>query len=55
MTLDYCIQILSEHNKWRRGEGNYGDPDAMIYHPATIGQAIDFAIEQLHRLKGLEK
>jgi len=56
MTLDECIATLTEHNKWRRGEAPY---DAMgIDSPCTpmrLGKAIEYAIEELHRLKGLVK
>ena len=56
MTLDECITILTEHNKWRRGEPPYDAPRQYPYQTATeVGQAIDYAIEELHRLKGLEK
>lgn len=56
MTLDECITILAEHNKWRRGEGNYAY--AGVPAPVTsrdLGVAMDYAVEELHRLKGLEK
>lgn len=50
MTIDDCILILTNHNKWRRGDDEYRMAD-----PERLGLAIDFAIEELHRLKGLEK
>ena len=50
MTLSECIKILTAHNKWRRGDDNEGMAD-----PVILGEALDFAIEELHRLEGLEK
>ena len=50
MTLDFCIELLTKHNKWRRGEDTHEMVDATL-----LGEAVDFAIEQMHRLKGLEK
>lgn len=52
MTLDECIKILTEHNKWRRGEIQM---EVVLDYPSKLGKAIDYAIEELHRLKGLEK
>jgi len=49
MNLDECITILTEHNKWRRGA------DIPMVEQRQLGEAIDYAIEELHRLKGLEK
>ncbi len=56
MTIDKCIEILVAHNAWRRGDEPYengGEP--WPHSPREIGQAIDFAVEELHRIKGLEK
>jgi len=50
MTLTDCIELLTKHNKWRRGDDSHEMVDVT-----ELGIAIDFAIEQLHRLKGLEK
>jgi hypothetical protein len=50
MTIDECIAVLTAHNKWRRGSDEMPQDS-----PATLGLAIDYAIEELHRLKGLEK
>ena len=56
MTLDDCINILTEHNKWRRGKEPYHNGgEELPYTIYELGYAIDFAIEELHRLKGLEK
>lgn len=52
MTLDECITILTEHNKWRRGETVL---EIGVDYPSKLGEAIDYAIEELHRLKGLEQ
>ncbi len=52
MTLDECIKILTEHNKWRRGETTL---EIDVDYPKNLGGAIDYAVEELHRLKGLEK
>ena len=53
MTLDDCITILTEHNKWRRGKHPYDDSrTGFPFGSKTIGEAIDYAVE---RLKGLEK
>ena len=46
MTIDECIAVLTAHNKWRRGSD-----DMPQDSPATLGLAIDYAIEELHRLK----
>lgn len=49
MTIDECIKILTEHNLWRRGA------DTPMGNVKELGEAIDYAIEELHRLRGLEK
>lgn len=48
MTIDEWITILTEHNLWRRGY------DTPMGDAKELGEA-DYAIEELHRLKGLEK
>jgi hypothetical protein len=56
MKLDEVIHILTEHNMWRRGKPPYdGLPDGSEPKPKEVGEAIDFAVEELHRLNGLEK
>lgn len=48
MTHDEAIHILTEHNKWRRGEGVYGDIGGdMPVSPKELGEAIQYAIDQL--------
>lgn len=53
MTYQQAQVILSEHQKWRRGEGKYAfseDPLQnvdMPYTPTEIGCAIDKALEAL--------
>jgi len=53
MNIDQAIEILTEHNHWRRGEPPYDDiPTAdMLLKPKEIGEAIDFAVEELHKIK----
>lgn len=56
MTIDECIKILTEHNKWRRGIEPYDDSRKEFpFGVKAVGEAIDYAIEELHRLRGLEK
>lgn len=56
MTLEKCIDVLTKHNQWRRGDVPYEKSGELFpYSPREIGLAIDYAIEELHRLKGLEK
>ena len=55
MTLDQCITILTEHSQWRKAEPPYENQHDSPHTPSEIGSAIDYAIEELHRLKGLEK
>lgn len=50
MNLERCIQILTEHNKWRRGVAPYdGMPPNKMPEatPKELGEAIDFAINKL--------
>lgn len=56
MNLAKAMDILTEHNKWRRGEPPY-DTIPPVDHatPKEIGEAIDVAIEEMHRIAGLEK
>jgi hypothetical protein len=48
MFLDECITILTEHSKYMRREWLTNEEHKLM-------KAIDYAIEELHRLKGLEK
>ena len=43
MDIMECLEILSYHNKWRRG---YRDE---CLPPVVVGEAIDFAINELSR------
>ena len=53
MKFKTAYRILSEHQKWRRGEGKYawsGDPTKRVdmpYTPKKLGVAIDTALEAL--------
>lgn len=49
MTIDECITILTEHNKWRRGA------DTPMGDVKVLGKAIDYAIQALQRNAYLEK
>lgn len=56
MTLDECINLLTEHQRWRTSKPPYdGVGKLPSYSGADLTKAIDCAIEELHRLKGLEK
>ena len=58
MDKETAIQILTDHNKWRRGEGEYGYGEmhlAQTYTPAEIGEAIDIAIHLMSEMKGGEE
>lgn len=51
MNAARCIKILTAHNAWRRGEEPYengGEPWPNT--PREIGEAIDFAVEEIGRL-----
>ena len=50
MTPDKAARILREHNKWRRGLGEYEHAGARFPHDSkTLGLAIDVALEALER------
>jgi len=56
MTLDECISLLTEHQRWRTSKPPYDGIGQLPYYTgADLTAAFDFAIEELHRLKGLEK
>jgi len=45
MTPAKALEILTEHNKWRRGEGKYSEMGCGFPHTAkNIGEAIDLAV-----------
>lgn len=55
MTTAEAIDVLTEFNRWRRGEGKYAwneDPAKNAecpYSPKAIGQAIDIAINEMNK------
>lgn len=54
MTEKLALKVLTEMNKWRRGEPPYDDVsperyEAMPYEPSQFGEAIDVAIEVLNK------
>lgn len=50
MTSEKAIEILREHNRWRRGEGEYDQPGTTLpYTPKEIGIAIDVVIEEIEK------
>lgn len=52
MTISEVADILTEHNKWRRGEGEYADAGAKCnITPKELGIAIDRAVEILRSIK----
>jgi hypothetical protein len=56
MTIDDCISLLTQHQRWRTSKPPYDVVGvAPLINPADLTAALDFAIEGLHRLKGLEK
>lgn len=46
MTPAEAVEILKEYNRWRRDN----DGDVEMPPPALIGQAIDVAIDALHKV-----
>jgi hypothetical protein len=45
-------KALAEHNKWRRGEGEYNKPySGMPYSAQAVGAMIDRAVEILKEVK----
>lgn len=44
MTFEEAVDILQEHNKWRRGEGNI-----EMVNPKTLGIAIDIIITKIRK------
>lgn len=52
MTTKQATEILSEINKWRRGEGKYEKPGTGSPYPAiTLGEAIDTAVNALKTIQ----
>lgn len=50
MSNQEALEILTEMQKWRRGEyeyGNDGEYHTMPYKPKVYGEALDVAIEAL--------
>jgi len=41
MTLKRAIQILEQHNEWRRGENE----DLKMQNPTNLGTAIDVVVD----------
>ena len=51
METQKAIEILREHNRWRRGEGKYDQPGITLpYSPKEIGIAIDVVTNELEEL-----
>lgn len=48
MKVEKAIEILEQHNKWRRGEGEINE---MPFSPYELGKAIDVVVFLLPRLK----
>lgn len=52
MTISEVADILAEHNKWRRGRGEYAEAGAKCnITPEELGTAIDRAVEILRNIK----
>lgn len=52
MTATEVADILTEHNKWRRGQGEYAEAGAKCnITPKELGTAIDRAVEILRNIK----
>lgn len=50
MTPAKCLEVLAEHQLWRRGRGKYAEPGAKSPHDAlVVGIALDTAIDLLRR------
>ena len=60
MTSKLAVKILTEFNKWRRGDGAYGFTDDpkdykdCPYTPTEIGKAIDIAVTVMQKGLGNE-
>lgn len=52
MSATDVAKHLAEHNKWRRGEGEYDKPySGMPYSAQAVGAIIDRAVEILKGVK----
>jgi hypothetical protein len=52
MKTDEAIEILEEHNKWRRGDEPYETGgEGMPHNPKELGLAITHAIEHMKRFQ----
>jgi len=50
MTPAKCLEILAEHQLWRRARGKYAEPGAKSPHDElVVGIALDTAIDLLRR------
>lgn len=48
MTRKEAKEILIDHNKWRRAQGQYDKVGAQpLYTAKEVGEAIDYAIKVL--------
>ena len=55
MTIEEALQILKDHNAWRRDNGD--TENIVMHNPKVIGEAIDVAIAymQEHDNEVIEK
>ena len=53
MNINQAIDILTEHNKWRRALPPYDSlpPNQPVATPKEVGEAIDVAIETLKTME----
>jgi hypothetical protein len=49
MSTSDVIQLLSSHNKWRRG-----DDSLEMTNPKLLGEVLDIACKKLEKLRELE-
>ena len=53
MTRDKAIHILTDHNKWRRGQPPYdGLTPEYKMNVKELGEAIDYAVEFMGKHNG---
>ena len=50
MTTITAIEVLTEVNRWRRGQGKYQTKQEMPFNPEKLGEAMDVAIKELGKL-----
>ena len=48
MSTHEAAKILTEHNRWRRGQSPYDQSPSSPHSPQIIGEAIDAAIHFIH-------